>query len=221
MYNVVIYHKNLKSIKRICNIFRNFSEIRIIGIVTSTKELLNLYNNSKIDMIILQNKDLSNKSISKIIEHIKYKIIISTNSINTDSKYTLQIPSYETDEHIIKIMKNFIYTTTDIIIRKKVNKILCTFNFDFKLQGTKYLQEAIVYSYLNRDTFLFDNLESNIYPYVSEKYNVNVKNIKWSIIRSINNMKSNIATSELQKFFITVPEKITSKFIILEIVNKL
>ena len=100
-------------------------------------------------------------------------------------------------------------------------RILEKFNFNFKLIGTKYLLEAIVYSYFTRETYLFENLEKQIYPYVSQKYNVNPLTIKWAIIRSINTMKTKSNPVCLQSLSIDDSEKITSKFIISEIVNKL
>jgi hypothetical protein len=65
------------------------------------------------------------------------------------------------------------------------------------------------------------NLEKQIYPYVSQKYNVNPLNIKWAIIRSINNMKFKLTKSDLQTFSLDSCEKLTSKVIISEIVNRL
>ena len=103
----------------------------------------------------------------------------------------------------------------------KVYLILERFHFDFKLIGTTYLQDAIVYAYLTKEKYLFENLEKDIYPYLSKKYNICVSNIKGAIIRSINNMKEHLTTADLKRESDILPEKLTSKFIISEIVNKI
>lgn len=224
MFNFVIYNNNLNLIKKYGNIiFSNFSNIHLSGIASNKKELEFFLNTQKINLIIISYADSQKTSILPLINNIENKIIICDDEENVSktSKHTLYLSSHSSLESTLKKLKLFTPKVDEEFVRKRVRKILEKFNFDFKLIGTKYLLESIVYSYLTRETYLFENLEKKIYPYVSQKYNVNPLNIKWAIIRSINNMKLKLSTSDLQTFSLENAEKITSKFIISEIVNRL
>lgn len=224
MINFVIYNNNLNLIKKYSNIiFNNFSNIHLCGIVSNKKELELFLHTQKVNLIIISYSDFKKSSIFPLLNNIENKIIICEDEeiVFKSSEHTLYLSSYSNLESTIKKLKHFTLKIDEEFIYKKVRKILEKFNFDFKLIGTKYLLEAIVYSYLTRETYLFENLEKQIYPYVSQKFNESPSNIKWAIIRSINNMKSKLEKSDLQFFSLETSEKITSKFIISEIVNKL
>lgn len=223
MSNFIIYNNNLNLIKKYSNIiFNNFSNIHLCGITSNKKELESFLHTQKINLIIISYSDSQKASILPLLDNIENKIIICDDDTTfKPSRHTLYLSSHSSLESTLKQLKLFTPKVDEEFIRKRVRKILEKFNFDFKLIGTKYLLEAIVYSYLTRETYLFENLEKQIYPYVSQKYNVNPSNIKWAIIRSINNMKSKLQSSELQHLSVDNSEKITSKFIISEIVNKL
>lgn len=223
MYKFVIYSNNLELIKKFGNIvFNGFSNMHLVGIASTKNELSSLCKKHKINMIILSLSDSKNNSLSTLLSNIESKIIICNNTAGfKSSKYTLYL-SYASDcDCIIGKLNSFLTKISASIIRKRVRKILEKLNFDFKLVGTNYLLESIVYSYLTKDRYFFDNLEKNVYPYVSKKYNVSAQNIKWSIIRSINNMKNHLNKSAFKDYYIDVPEKITPKFMIPELVNRL
>ena len=224
MCNFIIYNNNLNLIKKYGNIiFSNFSNIHLSGIASNKKELESLLETQKANFIIVSYSDSKKASILPLINNIENKIIICDNDedVLKSSKHVLYLSYNSTLESTLKKLKLFTPKVDEEFIRKRVRKILEKFNFDFKLNGTKYLLEAIVYSYFTRETYLFENLEKQIYPYVSQKYNVSPLNIKWSIIRSINIMKSKSNKSHLQNISFDNSEKITSKFIISEIVNRL
>ena len=73
--------------------------------------------------------------------------------------------------------------------------------------------------------YVYDNLERKVYTHIAEKYNSNVHNVKWSIVRSINNMYLGNTTSSMKKinsyFNLDHLEKPTAKLIISTIVNKI
>ncbi len=223
MYKVIIFNNNLETIKKICNvIFNNFSNMILSGIASNKGELSYVYENSKANIIIISQKDSQNKHIQKILDEIKYKIILCDKSeLQKNSKYSLYIPYDAEPNFIINKVENFISNVNERAIYKKAHHILEMLNFDFKLAGTKYLLESIVYSYLNKDNYLFENLEKKIFPYVAQKYSTSTQNIKWSIIRSVNNMNSNVNTLKLRKQYSDFPEKITCKMLIFEIVNRI
>lgn len=224
MCNFIIYNNNLNLIKKYGNIiFSNFSDIHLCGIASNKKELESILNTQKVNLIIISYADSIKPSLLPIINNIENKIIIceDDNHLLKSTKHILYLSINSTTESTIKKLKLFTPHVDEELIRKRVKKILEKFNFNFKLIGTKYLLEAIVYSYFTREKYLFENLEKQIYPYVSQKYNVNPLTIKWAIIRSINSMKSKSNPSCMQSFLLDDSEKITSKNIISVIVNRL
>lgn len=224
MCNFIIYNNNLNLIKKYGNIiFSNFNDIHLSGIASNKKELESILKMKKPNLIIISYADSIKPSLLPLVNNIENKIIIceDDNHLLKSTKHILYLSIKSNIEFTLKKLKLFTPKLDEECIRKRVRKILEKFNFNFKLIGTKYLLEAIVYSYFTRETYLFENLEKDIYPYVSQKYNVNPLTIKWAIIRSINTMKSKSNLTCLQSLSVDDTEKITSKFIISEIVNKL
>lgn len=224
MCNFIIYNNNLNLIKKYGNIiFSNFNDIHLSGIASNKKELESILKMKKTNLIIISYADSIKPSLLPLVNNIENKIIIceDDNHLLKSTKHILYLSINSNIELTLKKLKLFTPKLDEEYIRKRVKKILEKFNFNFKLIGTKYLLEAIVYSYFTRETYLFENLEKDIYPYVSQKYNVNPLTIKWAIIRSINTMKSKSNLTCLQSLSVDDSEKITSKFIISEIVNKL
>lgn len=224
MCNFIIYNNNLNLIKKYGNIiFSNFNDIHLSGIASNKKELESILKMKKPNLIIISYADSIKPSLLPLVNNIENKIIIceDDNHLLKSTKHILYLSINSNIELTLKKLKLFTPKLDEEYIRKRVRKILEKFNFNFKLIGTKYLLEAIIYSYFTRETYLFENLEKDIYPYVSQKYNVNPLTIKWAIIRSINTMKSKSNLTCLQSLSVDDTEKITSKFIISEIVNKL
>ncbi len=220
MYKAIIYNNNLKLIKRICNILLGkLDNIKLIGITSNIEELTDMLNHNKINMIIVSEcgtKKLENLSLFKNIEN---KIIFCQNPQNfRNSKYILHLPLECNDKYLQKEFQKFILKINARSVRKKVYKIMERLNFDFKLIGTNYLLEAIVYSYINKEKYLFENLTQEVYPYIAKIYNVKPDNVKWSIVRSVNSLKFN---SNLNELFSNYCEKITPKTLISEIVNRI
>ena len=224
MCNFVIYNNNLNLIKKYGNIiFSNFSDIHLSGIASNKKELESILNTQKVNLIIISYADSQKNSLLPLVNNIENKIIICEDDqhLFKSTKHILYLSINSSIESTLKKLKIFTPKLDEEFIRRRVKRILEKFNFNFKLIGTKYLLEAIVYSYFTRETYLFENLEKQIYPYVSQKYNVNPLTIKWAIIRSINTMKTKSNSTNLHSLLLDDSEKITSKFIISEIVNKL
>jgi len=58
--------------------------------------------------------------------------------------------------------------------------------YNWKYKGTNYLLEAIIYIYKNNNLDLLDNLEKNVYKYISCRYNKSINNVKTNIIKATN-----------------------------------
>lgn len=222
MCNFVIYSHDLSLIKKYNNmISNNFHDIHLAAIASNKKELESILKIKKINLLIISYEDSIRESLSPLTCKIENKIIIYDKAKHNfkSTKHALFLSLTSSNEDALIKLKSFTLKINEDLIRKKVQKILEKFNFDFKLIGTKYLMEAIIYSYFTKETYFLENLEKQIYPYVSQKYNVSPDNIKWAIIRSINIMKSNSTKASLQSISLDGFEKITSKFVISKIVN--
>lgn len=216
---IIVFEKNLELVKYLCNsILRNFNNLRLLAIASNQTELSFFTKDSKANILVLSEENYSNESIRKLTQYFEYKIIICKNTQNfKKSKYFLYVSEDFSCEQFISILKKFLTKIDEQTIHKKVRKILESLDFDFKLKGTTYLLDAIVYSALNKDFYFFENLEKEIYPYVAKKYKVSISSVKWAIIRSINKFNSKSPKSNLLK----LSEKTTSKSFISEIVAHL
>ncbi len=220
MYKAIIYSNNLEIIKKTCNcLFSKSNNIKLIGIFDNIKEFNKALSSYKINMVVLSEMDFKNSQIQYLLKDIENKIVFCTQNANIrNSKYMLNLPLQSDNSYIYEQFQKFILKLCNRTTRKKVYKVLEKLNFDFKLNGTNYLLEAIVYSYMNKDKYLFENLKQEIYPYVAKIYNVKPDNVKWAIIRSINSVKIN---SNFKNFCSQFCDKITTKTLISEIVNRI
>ena len=140
-------------------------------------------------------------------------------------KLLLHIHSLDKLDQILNRTFRFItdnYTTSK---KKYIKEILSDIGFDFKLIGTKFLFDSLIYitSYVGASGF--GNLSTDVYPYVAEKYNSKPLVVKWAIIRSINYLYNKCDEETLEKieayFDIKYPEKMTPKLIITSITRML
>ncbi len=215
MHKLVIYSNNLELISKYCNnIFSQLNNLKLIGIVNSEKDLLDLIDFSNPNIIFLTEKNKD--TLSSTLNKVENKIILCKNIEKyKNSKHNLYISENSNYTSIKNSIVKFISNISENDLHQRIYQKLDKLNFDFKLSGTNYLIHAISYSYINKDDYLFENLEKKIYPYVAKKFNITESNVKWSIVRSINNMNSK-KSSNCQFM-----EKITSKALISHIVNSL
>ncbi len=215
MHNLIIYSNNLDLISKYCNnVFSKFNNLKLIGIITSEKDLSNLIDFSNLDIIFLAEKNKD--TLPSILDKIENKIVLcQKNDKYKNSKHTLYISENIDYISTRKSILKFISNINENDLHHRIYQILDNLNFDFKLSGTNYLIHAISYSYINKDDYLYENLEKKIYPYVAKKFNISESNVKWSIVRSINNMNSK--KSPKFKYI----DKITSKSLISHVVHNL
>lgn len=222
MYKSIIFSNDLKFIKKFSNIlFKNFRNFHIISIVGDTNEFPDLFSSSIINTLFISYEDYKSISIKPWLNKFRYKIIVCNESCTEkSSKYNLFLKDIN-DITILKSLNKFISKTSETFINKKFRKILNKFNFDFRLIGSHYLLDSCVYAYLTKDSYNFENLEKKIYPYVAKKYHTSVKTVKWSIIRTINNVKSHYTKDDLRLFPIDISDKFTAKTIITLLIARL
>lgn len=224
MYNFVIFISDFNLIKKFGSfIFNNFKEMNLVGIVSTHKELEALHKKHKINLAILSETKYNSKPIQNLLNNIESVIVITDSNYDTkkDSKHLLFLSTEESENSILEKLYEFDEFIYNQFLENKVVRILESFTFDFKLLGTTYLLESIIYAYLTKESYKFENLEKNIYPFVSQKYNIDVPNIKWAITRSVNNVKPRLTPEIFKNNNMHFPDKITTKFFITEIINLL
>ncbi len=225
MLEVVIISNNLLFISDIINnIFIN-SNIKIIGLFSNANDSLNFISKHHPDIVILHSSDFP--TLKKIIDNSYHpNIILLTNSLRSRNFSHILYLSTSTSHRTMKrSILSFINDKNVYKITIKIESLISKFNFNFSLNGTRYLIESIVYSYLNKNSYVCDNLEKKVYSQIAKKHNTTIYNIKWSIVRSINNMYFNNTTSSMKKinsyFNLDPLEKPTAKIIISTIVNNI
>ena len=212
----------LKSKELINQCIGKISSLQIIGIITDTSEFEDFNSENEFDVLLFHNFPL-------IIETTKVSYdIISINNFKTPVKFyrnRISLSNTLSFEEMIENLRIFTRKVLTNSVIEKSSQILLDLGFSFKHIGSKYLVDAICYSYVNNFDSSFENLEKDIYPYIAKLNHTHVENIKWSIARSINSMYLNHTTKsivELEKYFyLEHLQKPTPKLVISMIRNKL
>ena len=207
MLKLLILCKTPDAVKNIINkMVSNITDLRIIGIANTTLEAEKIMEEiqpeiiiTTIEEIIETNQDINYKNLLVIPLQLKYEVI--TNKIS-----------------------EFIKTKV-VSHREKATRILTHLGFDFKLNGTLYLLDAILYAHTYKGACSFEQLKRDIYPYISEINDTSANRVKWGIERSITYMyKKHTEDSYkiVERYFsIRYPEKPTPKLVINFISNHL
>ena len=220
MLKILFYNQDLEQVKILCNsIISLFDNLQIVGIATNESELDSLIKQLDVNIIIFDNNVADKSELLKKINNFTVKIIFHNNSKTVKSSKNVLYINKNDDLNIIKEnLTKFFYTIDKRYIYQKVQKILKKMNFNNKLSGTFYLTHCICYSYLNRDKYVSDNLEKNVYPIIAKQFNVKVTTVKWSIIRVFNDVNINYCNMYPTGIY---SDKITPKSFINEIINHL
>lgn len=224
MITLLIVEYDLKFVKSIIStVVKNNDNMRLINICTTTDEAIHDIRKYKPHLLLI-NSDIVD--MDKILK-LKYK------------------PPFLafTDNPTKSAIKKYLLKNTDIkLINKKVNQLIAEnsfaqtkerlvndfakLKFNFSRVGTTYLMESILYSYEHKKSFLYDNLEKNVYPVIAKKFNTSAINVKWVIVKSINEMYDrNCAENSLSTvadyFYFTNGVKPTAKIILSTFLAKL
>lgn len=215
MVNILIASNNIFYATNLLNyINKRETNIRVAGIATNVIETLEKLNED-IDIVLLDViMPLCNEYevLEKMKTQEKYKksfIIISPDmrKIEELRKYDIIykiIPKCYGMDNITNHIKELVLCKDMDKKRReihyKVRTELLFVGYDFAHNGTKYLQDAIEYIFieLNKD---FDVLEKNVYPIVAKKYKKSVHNIKCSINRATTMMYCQCDSKKLAKYF--------------------
>lgn len=203
---IVILDKEFENIKFVINkIINNIEEINIISYVATTEEeVLNITSKNEINAILANQKYIKSTNIKEI------ETVAIEQSINDEQlkRKLIGINERLTKEEDMKK------------INKKVIWELSNLGYNFKLKGTQYIVETIMYIYKKKNIDLLDNLEENVYKAIAIKNNKSLSNIKTNIIKSTKFVDTYQNKNILYKYF-SLDIKITPKLVISTILNKI
>ena len=224
MINLLIADSDQIFVKNIISkIVRKNERIRIVDIVSSTKEVLNVCKLTKPDIIIANVDIIDISKLNKIDYAPKLLLFTNSASIANSNSYFLKTSSIKSIEKKI----NEIISQKDLATAK--NKVVSDFSklkFNFSRIGTNLLIESILYSYENKESFIYENLEKNVYPEIAKRHNTTAINVKWVIIKSVNEMYDrncieNSLDTVCSFFFYSNTIKPTAKIILTTMLVKL
>lgn len=227
MLKLIIFNSNLNLVKNLCNLLVNeISNLQLSGIANTENELQLLVEKVNPEIIMMTYTDFINSNYSKKLNSNILKILFYNsrkNIKNSPTKLFLQETACKNE--ILESIQNFIFNYSSFALRNRIIETLESFNFDFKLIGTTYLLDSILYCYENKTDYIFENLEKNVYPIIAKNFNTSNNNVKQSIVRTVNNMYTNISPithKYLSEYFkIDISEKATAKQLISTIVTRL
>ena len=226
MLKLLILCKNFETTKKLVNkVTSNINELRLIGIANELSEAEKILKANQPDIIFSTDEEIVEFIISKFIYYYP-QIVLFT------QKRLLNIPY----RHLLLLKPNsdldVIATSVSIFIKDHVDsekekavKTLVDLGFSFKLCGTLYILDSILYIRTYKGSYSFEKVEEDVYSHVARINNTTIKRVKWSVARAINVMYDNHTRKSYQvveKYFnITFPTRPTPKFVISVIANNL
>lgn len=210
MLNMLVASKNIFEFKDLFNeVLSNNENIRIAKLATNVNEIINILNNDTIDVTWLDmelnilpklnlNKEKQDKYKKSIIVVTKnFKEI--KNILDNKMVFDYVIKGSNKNEIIYKL--NRLIENKDLgEVRRKIIKELKYIGYNVEYAGTKYLIEAIIEMYKNKE-LMKDNLKKDIYPIISEKFNKTPHNIKCNITRATECMYFECDCNKLKEYF--------------------
>lgn len=210
MVNMLVTSKNISQFKNLFNeVLSKNANIRITKLATNTDEIINALNEDNIDATWL---DMELNMLSKL--HLnkekqdKYKnsIIVVTKSFKEiknilDNKMVFDYVIKGSNKNEIIYKLNRLIENKDLDeVRRKIIKELKYIGYNVEYAGTKYLIEAVIEMYKNKE-LMKDNLKKDIYPIISEKFNKTPHNIKCNITRATECMYFECDSNKLKQYF--------------------
>lgn len=234
MVNTLIVDDNLDFSRQLINDISEDTNIRICKICTNGNEALEILNNTKIDIVILDMimPICNGIEVLKILsssQREKYKSsIIAISGDNTFASQLLDNPLiYDfivkgtRKEEIIKRIKRLIDEKNIEDKNRMIISELENIGYDIGHKGTIYLIEAILHIYLNSE-LMVDNLQKDIYLTISKKYHKTINNIKCNINNATEAMYYKCDSKKLKEYFNFYDDnKPTTKTVIYTILNKI
>ncbi len=235
MSTILIADDELTTVKNIFNgLMEKENDIKIIGISSNGKEVLEIMQKNIPDILILDlmMPEMDGLELLDILIEQKDKYLTKTKVI-VISSYIDKL--YKTDKYreyiygilpkpynalkLLKLIEKINIENDNKNIKRYVEESLKEFNFNKNSSSYKYLQDAI-YQVIYEGKVNFD-LENDIYKKVAKKNNKkNGLVIKWGIEKLMNNMYMDTKYNIVNEYFNFIEDKKpTTKLFIRYVVN--
>lgn len=201
MLNFLVVEDDINQCKNIVNyVSQKIPDMRLNTMTNTGKEALNIINNYKIDIILLDLglPDLSGLEILKKLSNERINtyensiIVVSGNNLLINKAilnpcvYSYISKPYGLEKMISEIESLCKYKEQKNIsnkLKKEISFHLNTLGYNPSHSGTRYLADSIYEIYIRKDIFQ-ENLKKDIYPILSNRYNKTINNIKCSITKA-------------------------------------
>lgn len=228
MIKTLVVDDDLHFSKNMLNcVINKFKNIQVLYITTTYKECMDILYNNQIDLIFLDLLLPDNNGMQIIKELETMNVLQKTRIIVVSGDVNLISQLYAHDNICGVINKLESYDAMLSKIERTINKIdyennfkkiekfiyleISNMGYNMKYKGTQYIIEAIIYIYERNNMDFVDNLEQNVYKYISYKHKKSINNIKTNIIKATNEIKR-----EKDSLY-----KLTPKLSIITILNKI
>lgn len=212
MLNILIADDNINLVELIFKqIIRKKKRFRLSDYNDNGKEALDSILKYHPDVIILnlEKFKINSRVIINYISVIKDEYFPYIIIISDDSGYINKIKNEKTffiniNEDVTKILNKINIYLEQIYkeinkeqIYKKIKDELRKFKLNLSNKGTDYLVDSILLSYNKKNL----NLTKDIYPVLSQKYDVTPMNIKWSMEKNIKSMRRYTENEIIENYF--------------------
>lgn len=224
MIKVLIICKDNETAKSIVNyVISRMTDLRLIGIGNTLKEGVQLLKKYEPTLIFTTSINFLNYLNENAHTYTPGVILISkveNNRLITYRFKKLLLHIQNTNDFKFISEKTFKFVVSNYKTSKKrqLRTILEDIGFDFKLNGTQYLLDTLLYITTFQGSISFSNLISEVYPFIGRKNGVTPQVVKWAILRSFEYLyakSAEEAQSRMQNYFdITPYKKITPKIFI-------
>lgn len=221
MKRLLLAFKDVNFSKELFNIISSkyTSDIIVTGITNSSQETVSFFMKNIPEIVCTDSQ-----TYLEICDNIYnfdpfYFIVDELDILSNIPTNTSNLSISNSFANLITQFKNTFSNSLTNKLELKLYKQFQNLNFNFKLSGTRYLFEAILFVYEHNNLYALDNMKKNIYPQVSNKYHTNVDKVKWNIEKSITYMyefnKTNFPGLIEEYLNFELDEKPTTKDLIL------
>ena len=223
---LIVCKENVVAKKLVNSIVAQINDLKLIGIANTLIEAQEIMIENKPDLILTTFDSIGPIVKETFILHLpKIFLISKSTDKNKEFRNISYIDGNLSYSQIKTCISNLLQKNTMSSKKEKVTKLLLDFGFDFKISGTNFLLDAILYTHSYEGSRYFERLGRDVYPYVAKINKTTTNKVAWSISRSVLYMyekHTKYTYGNIEKYFkITYPEKPTPKLIINLIANNL
>ena len=224
MIKVLILCKKNETTKFLINsIISEISSLHLIGLANTIEEASKLLTKTTPNLIITSDSNIFSLFGKNSKDYLPRIILVTKEPLKVPYRYSFVL-KYDLDKQtMIKKINKFINDYLYVSKKEELTKILTEIGFSFKLSGTLYLLEAILYANVYKDSYSYEKLEKDIYSYVAKKHKSTAQRIKWSVERSVRYWHESLTKESyinIEKYLsVEYPKKPTPKLIVNSLSN--